>query len=274
MISSRFWLLSAFLLCLPAAARQATSTGFNRPPAGVDEALRARVQQFYDLEQQGRFRLAEQMVCEDSRDRYYDMEKRRWTSFELIQISYEENFTRARVAAALGTEMATLTGAIPVKAPITTLWRLENNTWCRYFPDPQKEGYRTPFGIMKPSQPGSSSQGGNPMQTVGHMPRTAEDVMAMFEVSRSLVTLPGKGGTEEVELQNRMASGLSVTIHPPLIDGFEAAVSPQTIPANGKAVLRLVYRPKEGNAPPPRAVVRLIAEPIGAEKIIEVNFTR
>ncbi len=155
-------LLAIVFSCASALAQQTSSSGFNRPPAGVDEALRERVRQFYELEQQGRFRQAESLVCEDSKDRYYDMEKRRWTSVELIQITYEDNFTRARAALALGTEMATFAGPLAVKAPLTSLWRLEQGAWCRYFPDPQKEGYRTPFGIMKPSP--SSGSGASPIR--------------------------------------------------------------------------------------------------------------
>lgn len=118
-------LLTAFF-ALPGASfgQAAGSSGFNRPPAGVDEALRARILEFYRLEQEGRFRQAEGLVCEESRDRYYDMEKRRWTSVELIQTLYEDNFTKARATMALGTTMNTFSGPLPVKAPLTSLLSL------------------------------------------------------------------------------------------------------------------------------------------------------
>lgn len=270
------WYLSLAILlaCAWADAQQASSTGFNRPPAGVDEALRERVRQFYDLEQQGRFRQAEALVCEDSKDRYYDMEKRRWTSVELIQITYEENFTRARASLALGTEMATFAGPLAVKAPLTSLWRLENGEWCRYFPDPAKEGYRTPFGIMKPSPPSASGSGAsaNPLAALSQMPKSAGEVMALVKLSRTSVSLPASGGAEEVEISNGMPGGLNLRLLPPLIEGFEAALSSDVVPGHGKAVLRLSYRPKEGKTPPPQTSLKVIAEPLGAEKVIQIYF--
>lgn len=268
----RPWFLTVVFSCAWACAQQASSSGFNRPPAGVDEALRERIRQFYELEQQGRFRQAESLVCEDSKDRYYDMEKRRWTSVELIQITYEENFTRARASLALGTEMVTFTGAIPVKAPLTSLWRLEQGAWCRYFPDPQKEGYRTPFGVMKPSPSSGSGTAPNPMEAMSQMPKSADEVMATVKVSRTSVSLPAAGGAEEVEISNGMPGSLNLRLVPPLIDGFEAALSSEVVPGRGKAVLKLSYRPKEGKTPPPQAVLKVIAEPLGAERVIQIRF--
>ncbi|MGC8758451.1 MAG: hypothetical protein ACP5UT_03060 [Bryobacteraceae bacterium] len=267
--------LTAALMCLSAAGGQATSsTGFNRPPAGVDEALRARIEQFYGLEQQGKFRQAEALVCEESRDRYYDMEKRRWTSIQLLSIVYEENFTRARASVALGTTMSTLSGPIPVTAPLSSLWRQEGGEWCRYIPDPAKDGVATPFGTMRSAPAAGNSAASSLLPAPVRMPASAEELHAMVRLSRESVTLPLSGGTEEVEIHNAMPGTVELRLVAPTVKGLEASLSSPSIPAGGKSTLKLSWSPPEGAAPPPQCTVRVVAEPIGAEKYVRIEFRR
>jgi hypothetical protein len=271
---SRFAWAALFLLPFPLFPQTATSSGFNRPPAGVDEALRERIRQFYELEQQGRFRQAEALVCEESRDRYYDMEKRRWTSVELIDIVYENNFTRARAGMALGTQMNTFSGPIPVKAPLTSLWRLEQNTWCRYIPEPSRDGIVTPFGTMRPAPADGAPSAATPFQSAPRMPASAEELQAMVKLSRSTVALPVSGGAEEVEIHNAMPGQVEIRLVTPAVAGLEASLSSAVIKAGDKAILKLTYTPPAQGAPPPNCTVRVVAEPIGTEKFVRVEFRR
>src|SRR5450432_1431595 len=59
---------------------------FNRPPAGVDQALRARITEFYQLHVKGDFRHAEAFVAEDTREFYYSHNKPQYLSFEIGRI--------------------------------------------------------------------------------------------------------------------------------------------------------------------------------------------
>lgn len=262
---------SVLLLCPGAAFGQAAGgTGFNRPPAGVDEALRARVLEFYQLEQEGRFRQAEGLVCEESRDRYYDMEKKRWTSVELIQTLYEEGFQKARATMALGTTMNTLSGPIPVKAPLTSLWHFEKGSWCRYIPEPSRDGIPTPFGVMKPatgkaSTPVPLGAGAPPI------PADPKQLETMVRLSRTAVALPSSGGTETVEILNGMPGRIELKLTCPNVAGLECRLSSDTVPREGKAVLTLTFSAGAG-APPPEADVHLVLEPLGTRKTVRVAF--
>jgi hypothetical protein len=271
---SRFAWAALFLLPFPLFPQTATSSGFNRPPAGVDEALRERIRQFYELEQQGRFRQAEALVCEESRDRYYDMEKRRWTSVELIDIVYENNFTRARASAALGTFLNTFTGPLAVKAPLPSLWRLEKDGWCRYFPEPSRDGIVTPFGIMRPAPSNTPQAPVNPFVNAPKMPASAEELQAMVKLSRSSVTLPVSGGAEEVEIDNAMPGQVELRLSSPNVAGLEASLSSKIIKGGEKAVLKLTYKPSPQAAPPPNCTVRIVVDPIGTEKFVRVEFQK
>lgn len=262
---------TGMILFLGATYGQAVGgTGFNRPPAGVDEALRARVLEFYNLEQEGRFRQAESLVCEESRDRYYDMEKTRWTSVELIQTLYEEGFTKARATMALGTTMNTFSGPIPVKAPLTSLWHFEKGAWCRYIPEPSRDGIASPFGIMKPSAgpPGAPTPFGGGAPPV---PANPKELASMVKLSRTTVSLPVSGGTETVDILNGMPGRVDLKMDCPNVAGLECKLSPESLPRSGKATLTLTFTPGQGAAPA-AGEVHLVFEPLGTRKTVRVEF--
>lgn len=139
-----------------------------KAPPEIDQALRTRVQQFVDLLGEQKFRQAESMVAEDSKDRYYNMDKNRIDDFRFVKIVYEDNYTRAIV---IGLRTADLPAAAPgaagapaqvARIPVTLRmnWKIENGLWCWYLP-PEKEFLETPWGKMRnPNYPGNKNKRG------------------------------------------------------------------------------------------------------------------
>src|ERR1035438_1623520 len=68
-----------------------------KPPADVDAALRARVQDFFYLHGKGQFRKPEELGGEDTKAFFYSQNKPKYVSFEISRIDYSANFTRAKV---------------------------------------------------------------------------------------------------------------------------------------------------------------------------------
>ncbi|MGC8794691.1 MAG: hypothetical protein ACP5U2_15005, partial [Bryobacteraceae bacterium] len=147
-------LLVALTAALCAQAQTAAEL-FEKAPPEVDQALRERVKFFYQCHVEGKFRQADQVVAEDSKDAFFAAEKPRYRGFEIVRIVYSDNFTRARVVVAVDTDfMAPGIGRIPVKAPLTSLWKLENGQWWWYVD--RNAGKQTPFGPMRAGEGGSS----------------------------------------------------------------------------------------------------------------------
>jgi hypothetical protein len=59
---------------------------FQKAPPEVDEALRARVTKFYQAHVDGKYRLADEVVAEDSKDAFFEARKPRYRKFELSRI--------------------------------------------------------------------------------------------------------------------------------------------------------------------------------------------
>src|SRR5437867_11092042 len=69
---------------------------FNKPPAKVDKALRARIAEFYTDHVKQEFRKAEGLVADDTKNFFYSQNKPAYLSFEISRIDYSENFSRAK----------------------------------------------------------------------------------------------------------------------------------------------------------------------------------
>ena len=91
----RKWMLTAFVSCAVVAAQTKPTDVFEKAPPDVDNALRERVAKFFQAHIEGKFRQAEAVIAEDSKDFYYNMEKQRYLGFEIVRINYSENFTKA-----------------------------------------------------------------------------------------------------------------------------------------------------------------------------------
>ncbi|MBM3748697.1 MAG: hypothetical protein FJW34_23225, partial [Acidobacteria bacterium] len=85
----------AFLLWL-----QNPADLFQKAPPAVDEAVRARVKQFFQAHVDGKFRAAAEVVAEDSQDAFFAANKPRCYSFEITKIEYLDEFTRATAVVA------------------------------------------------------------------------------------------------------------------------------------------------------------------------------
>ena len=64
--------LASFAFLTALAAAQTATNPFDKAPPNVDDALKTRVTEFYQDHIDGKFRKAEQLVAEDSKDAFYD----------------------------------------------------------------------------------------------------------------------------------------------------------------------------------------------------------
>src|SRR5580658_2939209 len=118
--------IRAALLLLPLVAFGQT------PPAGVDQALRARANEFFQDFVDGQYRKAFTMVAEEAQDEYFGSPKAELRAFKIDNIKYNDEFTEAvvnlivkRVWKFQGQEM------VP-EVPMSTTWKIENGKWVWY----------------------------------------------------------------------------------------------------------------------------------------------
>ena len=145
----------------PVTPGNASPQASQQAPPEVDTALRARV---YQLEVQGKFNQALQLVAEDTKDLFVGTSKPSYQTVEMHSIRYYDDFRQAEVIV-LVTRLLPIEGFMghPLPTKIFSRWKLENGQWC-YYVDPQKDLPSSPFGALappglarpRPARPGSA----------------------------------------------------------------------------------------------------------------------
>jgi hypothetical protein len=250
-----------FVCCIAAPFLILGQNAFDKPPADVDDALRARVTQFYRYHVDGKLRQAEQLVAEDAKDDFYAAAKANIKDFRIDQISYSENYTKAKVTM-VGKAMVTFMGmSAPqlMDMPFPSYWKMEGGKWCfYYYVDPER---MTPFGRQKaPSKDGKAS---GPLT---FKPADLSTISQGVKPDRTAVKL---GETEEkVELTNTLPGVVTLSLSEKQYAGIEAKLNKTELKSGETATLTIQPRSAVGR---PRTMVGIIVQPSNQYIQVEVK---
>jgi hypothetical protein len=253
-----------FLLISAAAVMtlQAQAELFNRPPEDVDQALRARVNKFYQAYVDGKPRTAMPLVAEDTQDLWFDTDKPKYLSFELLAIKYSDDFRKANVTVVIEQEMKQRFGEITSKIPMTTTWRIDDGLWV-YYIDKNVRGTKvTPFGLMKagPGAPGS--------QTGLARLADASKIATGVWLDKGDVRL---GESAEVVVTNGLAGEVHLTLEINPVEGLTGKLEQAVLAANGKAKVRFEFA-GGGNVPTEPLQARIVVQETGQTLPIHIHF--
>ncbi|HEY3840435.1 MAG TPA: hypothetical protein VGL72_27875 [Bryobacteraceae bacterium] len=261
--------LVAVTLCAQTSAPSASQT-LDKPPQDVDDALRARIKQFYDFHVAAKFRQAEQLIAEESKDDFYVLSKPELKSYKIGKIEYSDNFTKAKVI---------IVGSMPVLLPMAggklmdmpfaSFWKIEDGQWFWYYN--KQDAMHTPFGDAKPSdvKPGNGPTALPAAPTV-----TIEKLQSALQVDRTYVELsPGK--SQEVRVTNTLPGPASLAIQCPYKPieqtGITARFDKKNLKGNETAVLTLS---SDANTPAGRLPLQITVAPTNQVLNLTVSITR
>jgi hypothetical protein len=265
----RFLTLFLVALTLPAQT-PAPKQALDKPPQDVDDALRARIKQFYDLHVAAKFRQAEQLISEESKDDFYVLSKPEIHGYKIGTIEYSDNFTKAKVV---------IIGAMPVLLPMAggkimdmpfaSFWRIENGQWFWYY---NKEAARhTPFGDIK-SPPDST---GPKATALPEAPKiTIAALQSALRIDRTRIDLSGDK-PETLKVTNTLPGLASLSVvcpNKPLVEtGIVATFDKTELKGNETAILTLTAGPKAKAGLVP---LQIIITPTNQTLNFTVNISR
>jgi hypothetical protein len=186
---------ACFAQTAPAPAPAPAPAEEPKPPAEVDQALRARINEFYGLLLKKEFRKAEAIVAEDTKDYYYNIGKPDVTKYELLEIHYSSDFTHATVISMC--TQKTMQPGFPMSEwslKVPSLWKLESGNWFWYV---NQTEVVTPVGIVTKVDPlrKSASNSAEAPATGGGIPKdiptTPDFAMGKVGADKKIVTLDG-----------------------------------------------------------------------------------
>lgn len=258
-------LLPGILLC--ALHGQAPSDLFDRAPPQVDEALRERIAVFYQAHVDEKFRLADTVVHEDSKDAFFVAEKKKHNGFKIVRINYSDSFTRATVVVAVDTDFVMLGfGTREVTIPLTTRWKLEDGEWW-WCVEPNPQGVESPFGLLKP---GADPKKAAASARLANLP-TAAKIRGQVKVSKTEVRLSStEASSDEVIVVNGMPGPITLTLTTGAFPGFEAKLDRTELQGGDKA--KIVFRCDPVDTTP-KPELRALLKVFPTNYVIQIRIT-
>lgn len=246
----RFFLGGSVAVGLVLAQQLADS--LNQAPPAVDQALRERVGKFYQAHVDGKFRQAEKYIAEDSQDWFYNNEKSRYISYEIVKIDYSDNFTKAKVMTAVELDWNTpRMGTVRVKPPQLSLWKVENGQWMWYIE--ARKDWESPWGLMKPGPESKGALQSSPPRSVLEQFKGVDvaTVQSQVRVSKTDVRLSSyEPASDEVLVANSMQGKIRLALQYSSFPGLEIKLDKQELGKDEQAKITFRCNPTEPSAKP------------------------
>lgn len=261
----RKWVLAAFVSCAVVVAQTKPTDVFEKAPPQIEDPLRESVAKFFNAHIEGKFRQAEEVIAEDSKDFFYNLEKKRYISFEIIRINYSDNYTKATVVTAVEVDWRSpRIGVMRVKPPMTSLWKQENGKWVWYVV-PQKD-WDTPWGKMNPGPDDPNKM----MQLFKGV--DVQTVARQVVIDRTEMRLSGyEPSSGEAKIANSMPGEIRLRLEAPAVPGLNVKLDKTTLKTGEQARVAVDYKPPTPN-PKPAAAILVNVEPTGQVFRIALTF--
>jgi hypothetical protein len=242
-------------LIFPAVAMTAWA---QQPAPAAPEAeagLRARVQQFFQLEVDRKFRQAEALVAEDSKDDFYDSAKPDIKSFSIEEIEWMDNNTRAKVILKRKVGVKTPLGTQEFELRAITLWKMENGQWVWYIDHDTPRP--SPFGLIAPPSSGAAKGPAGAPPPPGKL--DAAILMNQVTIDNTSVILTASNPAQSVTVSNNMPGLVTLGLGQSLPEGVAVELEKLELKPGEKSAIRFRLT---GQVKDP-AVVRVEVSPVG-----------
>jgi hypothetical protein len=219
-----------FVSLASAAFAQDPADLFNRAPADVEQALRARITEFFHDHVTGEYRKAEELVAEDTKDYFYANNKPHYLGFEIGKIDYSDGYTKAKalVIVKMAIMLPGFNGKV-MDIPSPSYWKLIDGKWYWYLDTAMRNA--SPMGEMKPGPPRAADA--PPAMPV--IAASTEELFAQVKADKAAVGVK-PGSPDQIVISNGMVGPINLSVQGK-IEGIEAAFDRAEIKPGEKATL-------------------------------------
>lgn len=232
-----------FLATCSLGFSQESSDLFEKAPPPIDEALRARVDKFYQAHVAGKFREAFALVAEDSQDAFFAASKAQFKKCETIRINWSEQFTKAKVVESCDGEFRFHGQSVPVKRPMTSDWKLEDGQWywCYVKPDVRPTPFSpTGFAPLPDATPGGSA---GKLPSSDEVNGLAAGILQRVKVDKTTIKLRSdESSKDELHVRNEMPGPISFTVGEVALPGLKITPAKTELQANEETTVLFEYR--------------------------------
>jgi len=221
---------------------QDSTDQLDKAPPAIDEALRARVDQYYHAFMVGRFKDAYVLVADDSQDAFLEADKQQYKACETIKIRYSANFTKATVVESCKGEWKWHGQVTPTTFPVTSSWKIEDGKWCWSYVKPtQVPSPFSPTGFVPipPDTPQPKDGIGVPKD----MRAAAQSILSKVSVDRQYVRLrPDESSQDVIHVRNGMPGVIKLQMDQLAVPGLKITLGKSELGANEETTVSFEYR--------------------------------
>lgn len=235
--------LCPLLIACGLAQGQDNSDLFDKAPPPIDEALRARVAQFYQAYTTGKFKDAYPLVAEDSQDAFFAASKDMLKSCEILRIKYSDEFTKADVVEACKGEWNYHGVKTPTSFPLTSHWKIMDGQWYWFYVKPTIAP--SPFSPTGFATAGPESDGAvKAMPNVPANPmEAARNILSQVKVDKTTIKLRGyETSKDELRVMNEMPGEITLSIDPIAFPGLKVTPGKTVLQAKEETTVVFEYR--------------------------------
>ena len=246
----------------PAVAATAWAQQANPAAARAEKALRERVEKYYQLAVEKKYREAETFVAADTRDEYYNGAKPNVKGFTIEKIELADNNKRATVTIKARVTLVMMgAGAHDFDAPAISTWKLERGKWVMYI-DPEAK-MQTPWGKLNPAL----VAGKGPDSGVVAPPQV-DQLLKAVSIDKKDVILTVASPEQAVVVSNNLPGPVDLSLEMPSgIQGLAAAFEKTHLESGEKTSLKIRSTEQKSFA----GVIRVTVAPLNQELEIVVT---
>jgi hypothetical protein len=245
----------------------------DKAPAPIEEALRARIDQYYHAFVVGKFKEAYLLVAEDSQDAFFEADKDQYKACETVKIRYSDNFTKAVVVESCKTDWKWHGMVVPATFPITSHWKIEDGKWCWYYVRPTQVPFPfSPTGFMTvPPADAAPKDGASIIPS--DLKGAAQSILAKVTVDKQSVRLrPDESSRDGIHVHNGMPGVIQLQMDQLAVPGLKVTLGKTDLGANDDTTVSFDYKPDPANRVQGTTVLRLHVIPTGQTFSITVAF--
>lgn len=237
---SSLLLLSGFL-----AFGQDQADTFDKAPPAIDDALRARVGKFYGAFVAGKFKEAYMLVADDSQDKFFELSKDEYKSFEIVKINYSDNFTKAAVVSAIKSDWRWHGAVTLTTFPLTSNWEVIDGEWYWHYVRPTMVANPfSPTGQV-PVPADSGIEKGAPA-VPKDFAGAARGILAKVSVDKDSVQLhSGETSQDMLHVRNDMPGEISLKIDQPAFPGLKITLGKSHLMAHEETTALFEWHPDD-----------------------------
>lgn len=255
-------LVIALLVLAPVLAQNVP-----KAPPGAEEALRARVSQFYGLFRDAKFRQAEALIAEQSRDIFYTMSKVPISDFRIESIAFDDSFQTAQVLVSCLANTPRTAG-LGLYVPVTGRWNLIDGQWFLVL----ELRNSTPWGPIGAVTPPESKQAAK----LQPPPRASLETLTSgaFGVDPLKLVFSARGQqvvVQSVQVRNNLPGLLTLEIEGADLPGLSVIQTGKNIPAQSQISFQLKYNPQVGRLSGAHEITVRV-QPLNLAKVIQLRF--